>query len=136
METQIIPGEGRVLVMDDEEILRKVAEKMLLELGYEVECVQDGAEALEFYQKAKQSGKCFDAVIMDLTIPGAMGGKKTIEKLNKIDPEAIAIVSSGYSNDPIMSNYQEYGFRGVVTKPYQIKELSWVMQEVLKGTRG
>ena len=65
-----------------------------------------------------------------------MGGKKTIEKLKEIDPEAIAIVSSGYSNDPIMSNYQEYGFRSVVTKPYQIKELSWVMQEVLKGTRG
>ena len=133
LENRIVPGEGRVLVMDDEEILRKVAEKMLLELGYEVECVQDGTEALEFYQKAKQAGQCFDAVIMDLTIPGAMGGKKTIKKLLKIDPEAVAIVSSGYSNDPIMSDYEKYGFRGVVTKPYQIEELSRVMRDVLKA---
>ena len=132
METRVIAGEGRVLVMDDEEILRKVAEKMLLELGYEVECVQDGTEALEYYQKAKRSGQCFDAVIMDLTIPGAMGGKKTIKKLLKIDPGAVAIVSSGYSNDPIMSDYEKYGFRGVVTKPYQIEELSWVMRDVMK----
>jgi PAS domain S-box-containing protein len=132
-ETQLVPGEGRVLVMDDEEILRKVAQKMLLELGYEVECVRDGTEALESYQKAKQFGQRFDAVIMDLTIPGGMGGKKAVKKLLKIDPDAVAIVSSGYSNDPIMSDYQKYGFRGVVTKPYQIKELSWVMRDVLKA---
>ena len=132
-ENQAVAGEGRILVMDDEEILRKVAERMLLELGYEVQCVPDGTEALELYEKAKRSGQFFDAVIMDLTIPGGMGGKETIKKLLKIDSRAIAVVSSGYSNDPIMSNYEKYGFRGVVTKPYRIEELSWVMREVLKG---
>jgi PAS domain S-box-containing protein len=126
-----LPGEGKILVMDDEVILRKVAERMLLELGYEVQCVQDGTEALELYEKAKRSGQSFDAVIMDLTIPGGMGGTETVKKLLAIDSKAIAVVSSGYSNDPIISNYQEYGFSGVVTKPYRIEELSWVMRDVL-----
>jgi len=134
-ENRAVAGEGRILVMDDEEILRKVAERMLLELGYEVQCVPDGTEALELYEKAKRSGQSFDAIIMDLTIPGGMGGKETIKKLLKIDSRAIAVVSSGYSNDPIMSNYEKYGFRGVVTKPYRIEDLSWVMREVLKGAK-
>jgi two-component system cell cycle sensor histidine kinase/response regulator CckA len=130
-QNRTIAGEGRILVMDDEEILRKVAERMLLEIGYEVECVRDGSEALERYEKDRRSGRAFDAVIMDLTIPGGMGGKETIKKLLKIDPKAIVVVSSGYSNDPIMSNYEKFGFHGVVTKPYRIEQLSWVMRDVL-----
>ncbi len=131
-ETRPAQGNGRILVMDDEESIRTVAERMLLKLGYEVQCVQDGAEAIKHYKQAKRNGQPFDAVIMDLTIPGGMGGKETIEKLLKIDSRAIAIVSSGYSNDPIMSNYEKCGFKGVVTKPYRIEELSWVMRDVLK----
>jgi PAS domain S-box-containing protein len=131
-ETRPAEGEGRILVMDDEESVRTVAERMLLKLGYGVQCVHDGAEAIKLYEQAKRKGQPFDAVIMDLTIPGGMGGKETIEKLLKIDSRAIAIVSSGYSNDPIMSNYEKCGFKGVVTKPYRIEELSWVMRDVLK----
>ena len=134
-ETRPAQGSGRILVMDDEESLRNVAERMLLVLGYEVQSVQDGAEAIKHYKQAMRSGHPFDAVIMDLTIPGGMGGKETIEKLLKIDSRAIAIVSSGYSNDPIMSNYEKCGFNGAVTKPYRIEELSWVMRDVLKKAR-
>jgi two-component system cell cycle sensor histidine kinase/response regulator CckA len=132
-ENRAVKGEGRILVMDDEEILRKVAKRMLLELGYEVACVEDGAEAIELYAKTKGSKQTFDAVIMDLTIPGGMGGKEAIEKLLEVDPEAIVVVSSGYSNDPIMSSYETYGFRGVVTKPYRIEQLSWVLRDVLRA---
>jgi len=130
-ETMPVAGEGRILVMDDEESLRKVAERMLRRLGYVVQSVKDGEEAIKYYEQARKSEQPFDAVIMDLTIPGGMGGKETIEKLLKIDPGATAIVSSGYSNDPIMSNYEQYGFSGVVSKPYRIEELSWVMRDVL-----
>jgi CheY-like chemotaxis protein len=119
--------------MDDEETLRKIAERMLLRLGYEVQCVKDGDEAIKYYEQAKRNGQSFDAVIMDLTIPGGMGGKETIKKLLEIDPQAKSVVSSGYSNDPIMSNYKEFGFRGVVPKPYRIEELSLIIREVLKS---
>ena len=125
-------GDGKILIMDDDESLRNVAERMLHKLGYEVQCVQDGAEAIKHYKQARRSGQPFDAVIMDLTIPGGMGGKETIEKLLEIDSRVIAIVSSGYSNDPILSNYESHGFCGAVTKPYRIEELSWVMRDVLK----
>jgi PAS domain S-box-containing protein len=126
-----VKGEGKILVMDDEEILRKVAERMLLKLGYEVQCVRDGAEAIELYEEAKGTGRSFDAVIMDLTIPGGMGGKETISQLLRVDSQARCVVSSGYSNDPIMSNYKRFGFKGVVSKPYQIEELSWVLHDLL-----
>ncbi len=128
-----VEGKGRILVMDDEETLRKIAERMLLRLGYEVQCVKDGDEAVKYYEQAKRNGQSFDAVIMDLTIPGGMGGKETIKKLLEIDPQAKSVVSSGYSNDPIMSNYKEFGFRGVVPKPYRIEELSLIIHEVLKS---
>jgi len=134
-ENRAAKGEGRILVMDDEEILRKVAKRMLLELGYEVACVEDGAEAIELYAKTRGSQQAFDAVIMDLTIPGGMGGKDAIKKLLEIDPGAIVVVSSGYSNDPIMSSYETYGFRGVVTKPYRIEQLSWVLRDALSAEK-
>ena len=121
--------------MDDEEALRKVAERMLLKLGYEVACVRDGREALERYEKAGQAGKAFDAVIMDLTVPDGMGGREAVEALLKIDPAAVVVVSSGYSEDPIMSGYEKYGFKGIVTKPYRIEQLSWVMRDVLSADK-
>jgi len=102
-------------------------------LGYEVDFAKDGKEAIELYKKAKESSKPFDVVIMDLTIPGGMGGKETVKKLLEIDPDAKAIVSSGYSSDPIMSDYKSYGFRGVVVKPYNTVELSRVVADVVKG---
>jgi CheY-like chemotaxis protein len=120
---------GKILVMDDEEIIRKMLKNMLSLAGYTVELSADGAEALEKYQQAIKIGDPFNAVIMDLTIPGGMGGKETIQKLLEIDPNATAIVSSGYATDAIMSDYITYGFKAVIAKPYSAKQL----QETLSG---
>jgi PAS domain S-box-containing protein len=130
-EVRLKKGSGKILVMDDDEAIREVTEKILMELGYEVGSASDGAETIALYRNAAQSGRPFDAVIMDLTIPGGMGGKEAIRQLLRIDPQVSAIVSSGYSNDPIMSEYEKYGFRGVATKPYRIEKLSWVLHDVL-----
>ena len=130
---QVFTGSGKVLVMDDEVSVQDVAGEILKRIGYEVEFAGDGAEAIERYRRAKESGAPFDAVIIDLTIPGGMGGKEAIKKLREFDPQVKAIVSSGYSNDPIMADHRKYGFSGVVPKPYRIHEMSRVLHEVLQG---
>jgi len=131
LRERIHTGKGKILVMDDEEVIREVAGEMIEVLGYEVEFAKDGAEAIELYKKAKESAQPFHAIIMDLTIPGGMGGKETIQELIEIDPETKAIVCSGYSNDPIMADYRKYGFRGVIAKPYKIKELGEILYKVI-----
>ncbi len=103
-------------------------------MGYDVELSADGIEAIEKFKEAKDSGKGFDAIILDLTIPGGMGGEKAIKTLAGIDPDLKAIVSSGYSDDPIMSHYEDYGFTACIAKPYQVTELSKVLHKVLSGT--
>lgn len=127
--------EGRILIMDDEQLVRDVACEILQFLGYKVTLAKDGADAVELYRKAKESGRPFDAVILDLTVPGAMGGKEAIVRLKQLDPEVKGIVSSGYSDDPIMTDFRAYGFVGVIAKPYQMAELGEVLQKVVqKGT--
>ncbi len=121
----------RVLVMDDEEMLRTLTQMMLERLGYEVETVKDGVEAIETYKKHMNSGEPFDGVILDLTIKGGMGGAQAIKELIKIDPGVKAIVCSGYFNDPVLANYEEHGFRGAMAKPYQIADLESVLKKVL-----
>jgi CheY-like chemotaxis protein len=101
-----------------------------------VEFACDGGEAIERYRNAKERGQPFDAVIMDLTIAGGMGGKDTIRKLLEYDPDAKAIVSSGYSNDPIMANFREHGFRDVIVKPYKTIDLSRVLHAMIHGAGG
>ncbi|RQW89062.1 MAG: response regulator [Geobacter sp.] len=128
-------GKGKILIMDDEEIILEVAGEILVHLGYKVESCREGSEAIAKYKVAGKIGEPFDAVLLDLTIPGGMGGKETMKHLLEIDPDAKGIVSSGYSNDPILSNYGEYGFCGVVLKPYAIREISKTMQEVLSASR-
>jgi CheY-like chemotaxis protein len=128
-----IVGQGRVLVMDDEEMIRSVAKEMLTRIGFEVEVAGEGAEAVERYEKARDSGKPFDAVILDLTVPGGMGGEETIERLLKIDPGVTAVVSSGYFDNPIMSDCRKYGFKGMVAKPYDLGDLSEALNGALKG---
>jgi PAS domain S-box-containing protein len=132
-EESVIEGVGRILIMDDEELVRGILSDMLGQLGYEVEFTSDGRRAIELYREAKESDKPFDVVIMDLTIPGGMGGKEAIGKLLEVDPNVKAVVSSGYSNDPVMSEYGKYGFKGVVSKPYKIEELSKTVHEVKNG---
>ena len=127
-----VHGKGRVLVMDDEEMVREVLRRALSLAGYEVELTSDGAEAVELYQKARESGRAFDAVILDLTVPGGMGGKEAIKKLLEIDPEVKAIVSSGYATDPIMADFKKYGFSAVVTKPYSVGELERTLHRMLR----
>ncbi|MDO9549140.1 MAG: PAS domain S-box protein [Candidatus Marinimicrobia bacterium] len=124
-------GKGKILIMDDEDFVREVAGEMLKSLGYSVEFASDGAEAIEFYKTALESGEPFAAVIMDLTIPGGMGGKEAVRKILEIDPNVKAIVSSGYSNDPIMSDCKKFGFAGVVAKPYKLSELGKTLQKII-----
>ena len=132
---KVIVGHGRVLVMDDEEPIRRLAGDILSRYGYEVEFASDGAEAVELYRRALEAGRRFDAVILDLTVPGGMSGKDAANELLKIDPEVKAIVSSGYSNDRIMANFRDYGFCEVVAKPYEIHELCRTVHRVLKPRR-
>ncbi len=124
-------GEGKILLMDDEDVVRRVAIEILTSLGYEAHTAHDGAEALKLYQQAFDDGCPFDLVVMDLTIPAGMGGKETVAKLLKQYPNAKAIVASGYANDPIMANFQEYGFKGVAPKPFCLKDFSSLIHRVL-----
>ncbi|HSC34916.1 MAG TPA: PAS domain S-box protein, partial [Thermodesulfobacteriota bacterium] len=133
-EQNIETGVGKILVMDDEQMVREVAGEMIIQMGYEVEYASDGREAVDRYIRAMEEGKPFDAVMVDLTVPGGMGGEEAQKKLMEIDPAVRSIVSSGYSNDPVMSKYEEYGFRGVVTKPYNIELLSKAIHNVLNDT--
>jgi len=130
----VVPGTGRVLLMDDEESIRGVAGEILSILGYEVEPARDGGEAVRLYLEAMSSSHPFDAVILDLTVQGGMGGAEAIERLRQINPEIRALVSSGYSNDPIMADYSKYGFSGVAVKPYTPKELGDALRNVMAST--
>jgi CheY-like chemotaxis protein len=124
---------GRVLFMDDEQIIRDMATLLLKRFGLTVDCAADGAEAIEKYQAARGRGETYDLVIMDLTIPGGMGGLAAVRQLLKIDPNVKAIVSSGYSSDPVLANYREHGFVAMVPKPYEVNDLARVLREVLPG---
>lgn len=131
IDNKPIFGKGRILIMDDEELIRDVCGKMLDKLGYEVEYALDGQEAIDLYKKEKDAGHPFNAIIMDLTIPGGMGGKDAIKKLHEIDPQVKAIVSSGYSEDAAMSDFGKLGFKAVIAKPYRITDLSETVHQVL-----
>ena len=130
-----VAHQGALLVMDDNEAIRDVLVDMLTQLGYQSQCARDGAEAVALYQQARDAGQPFTAVLLDLTIPGGMGGKETITHLQAIDPQVCAIVSSGYANDPLMADFRAYGFSGVISKPYTMEGLHEVLQRVIEDRR-
>lgn len=132
-EQKIIYNSGKVLVLDDEEVIRVLLSKMLKHLGYTSILTAKGEDTIEIYKDLLNKNEKPDVVILDLTIVGGMGGKDTIDELLKTDKNLKAIVSSGYSNDPIIANYNDYGFKNFLLKPYKLEELSNVLNSVLKG---
>jgi PAS domain S-box-containing protein len=126
---------GSILVMDDEKMILDMTAEMLEHLGYQVTTCDNGAGAIMLYKAARESGAPFSAVIMDLTIPGGMGGKETAQHILAINPDVCLIVSSGYSNDPILSDYRTYGFNGAMAKPYNIMELGQLLSSLLSSVQ-
>ncbi len=121
---------SKILVMDDEEFVQDIARHMLNRLGHEVLLAGDGQEAIRIFNEHLNDDKPIDIIIMDLTIPGGMGGQEAIKQILKIDPTAKIIVSSGYSNDPVMTNYQEYGFKAALAKPFLLEELNKTLKDI------
>lgn len=131
-ERRVKMGQGKILIMDDEIQIRKVLGEMVETCGYSYKTAKDGDEALRDFCEAWEVGSPFSAVILDLTVPGGLGGKEVLSRLLTIDPQVKAIVVSGYSNDPVLANYQEYGFKGRVAKPFNLVDLSVVLHSVLE----
>ena len=135
LKEEPITGSGRILIVDDEEAIRALVEFTLSRLGYEVSAAEAALRGIELYREWMARGQRFDLVILDLTLPGGMGGKEALKKLIEIDPTVNAIVSSGYAMDATMSRYQDFGFRGVIAKPYEAAELGRVVREVIASSR-
>lgn len=125
-------GKGKVLLVDDEEIILDVSREVLRFLGYDAAFAKEGGAAIELYRQEKEAGQPFDLVIIDLTIPEGLGGQETIEKLRSYDPKVKAVVSSGYTNDPVMQEYAKYGFSGRLTKPYRINEMKALLESMIQ----
>jgi len=130
-----LTGSGRVLVMDDEDLIREIATHILDFIGYEVDSCADGLEAVERFRAARENNVPFSAVILDLTIPGGMGGKEAASRILEIDPDAVLIVSSGYSDDPVVANFRQYGFSGVVPKPFDTEGLTRELERLIPNNR-
>ena len=128
------PNKLKILLADDEESVRSTTALLLEHLGHDVSSVADGSEAIDLYRQSKISGKPFDVVILDLVSPHGLGGVEILRELLKIDPAVHAFLSSGYPNDPQIVNYRQYGFKGVLLKPYRIEDLEEMLKQV-KGNR-
>jgi DNA-binding NtrC family response regulator len=122
---------GRILLMDDEDMIRNITGLMLMRLGYDSEVSQEGSEAILIYQQAMNSTCPFDAVILDLNVTAGLGGLDTIKALKAIDPQVKAIISSGFSNDPVMMRFKEYGFQGTLPKPYKMEDIKEELHKVV-----
>ena len=123
-------GKGKILFMDDEEAVRFLAGRTLRRMGFEVEFAKDGLQAISMYAEALAAGERFSAVVMDLTIPGGMGGREAVLRMRELDPELKAFVSSGYSDDQVMADPMSYGFCGVIPKPFLYEEMMAALQQV------
>ena len=126
-------GTKKVLIMDSDALLRDLLGFVLTRMGYETECVGHGAEAIAAYQQAMAAGHPFTTVILDLCVPIGIGGLATITSLRQVDPQVNAIVCSDSTNEPVMAAFAEYGFKGVLTKPFTVRELQSVIRRVAGG---
>jgi two-component system cell cycle sensor histidine kinase/response regulator CckA len=124
---------GRILVMDDEEMVRRAIARLLESLGYHVGLAGDGIEAIELYHQARQQGRPFDLVIVDLAVPDGMGGQETMDRLRRDDPGVRAIVASGHARDPVMADYRAHGFRAAIRKPFDIDDLDRAIRQGLEA---
>jgi CheY-like chemotaxis protein len=125
-------SKGKVLLMDDEQIILDVTLEVLQFLGYDVQFARDGAEAIALYIREKSANTPFDVVILDLSVPDGMGGREAIGKLKELDPSVKAIVSSGYTNDPCVQDYAGFGFAGKLAKPYKINDMKILLEQLIK----
>jgi CheY-like chemotaxis protein len=125
-------GKGKILVMDDEQIILDVTHDVLNFLNYDSMFASDGKAAIDLYKKEKNAGSPFDIVILDLSVQTGLGGKDTIEELRKFDPAVKGIVSTGFANDPVVENFSLYGFSGKLTKPYKISDLKDILEQLMK----
>ena len=134
-QPKVIPNScrGRILVVDDEDVVRHISAAMLGELGHEVLLAEEGQQAIDSYRQNLKQGTPLDLLIMDLTIPGGMGGLEAFQQILAIDPQAKAIVSSGYSNDPVMANFSDYGFVAALSKPFQLDDMAEIINKLLEG---
>ena len=124
---------GRILLMDDDDLIREITSLMLMRLGYDSELSQEGAEAINLYERAMNSVHPFSAVIVDLKVKSGLDGLDTIKGLKVMDPQVKAIVSSGSTNDPVMKRFKEYGFQGVLPKPYKMKDIEDALYKIRFG---
>ena len=127
---KVIGGHGKILVMDDEQIVRDVAAEMLQNLGYQVDLASGATEAINLYQQSLHQGEKYQAIILDLTISGSMKGDEVLARIKELDSEVKAIVSTGYANDDVLQNYQKYGFCAAMPKPYKFNKLAKVIQKI------
>ena len=125
-------SKGKVLLMDDEQIILDVTLEVLKFLGYSVMFAREGAAAIEIYKNEKAAGVPFDLVILDLSVPDGMGGKEAIGLLKAFDPDVKAVISTGFSNDPVVLDFASYGFSGKLTKPYKINDLKTVLEQLIR----
>ena len=125
-------SKGKVLLMDDEQIILDVTLEVLKFLGYSVMFAREGAAAIELYKNEKAAGVPFDLVILDLSVPDGIGGKEAIGLLKAFDPDVNAVVSTGFSNDPVVLDFASYGFSGKLTKPYKINDMKKVLEQLIR----
>jgi CheY-like chemotaxis protein len=129
-----MPGKAKILLMDDEQVILDMTREVLKFLDYDVMFAEDGSKAIDLYKKEKAAGVPFDIVILDLSVAHGLGGRETIDQLRKFDPAVKAIVSSGYTNDPVVEDFSQYGFSERLTKPYNINDLKNLLEKVMKIT--
>lgn len=135
-QLEALTGSGRILLVDDEEDVRNSTSAALSRLGYTVVMAESGSTAIEIFCQSADEGRPFDVVILDLTVQSGKGGKETVSSLKRIDPEVKAVVSSGYANDTVMTEYAEFGFSAKLAKPYTMEDLGLVMKAVLDDSPG